>query len=155
MQLGQLHAIPALAPQDITSTTTASDIIDAGEGHEIEFDVYFGVITGDTATLTLEECDDISASNSSAIAFNYQKSSATGTDSMGAVAAATTSGITIAATDDNKMVRVYVDPSALSSGYPYVRVNVAPGGSMSACLVSVVAVVRPRYPQEQPASMVD
>jgi len=74
---------------------------------------------------------------------------------MGALAAATTSGVTFAATDDDKLLRCYIDPAALSSGYPYVRAKVTPGGSMSACLVSVVALIRDRYPQEVPISAVD
>jgi len=154
-KLQEVHVVPALAPADITTSTTYTDVIGAKEAHEVEIDVIFGAITGDTVTLTVEECDDTTPSNSSAIAFNYQKSSAVGTDSMGAVTAATTSGITIAATDDNKVVRVFVDPAALSSGYPYVRVSLAPGGSMSACVVGAIALLRDRYPQEVPVSSVD
>jgi len=155
MQLDQNHVIPVISPVDTGSSAVNSDVVDAGEASELEFIVYFGAITGDTVAVTLEECDNTTPSNSTAITFNYQKSSATGTDSMGAVAAATTSGVTFSATDDNKILRIYVDPSALTDGYPYVRAVVTPGGSMSACLVSAIAIARPRYPQEQPKSMVD
>jgi hypothetical protein len=154
-RLQAIHLVPALAPADITTTTTYTDVMGLKEAHEIEIDVLFGAITGDAVTLTVEECDDTTPSNSSAIAFNYQMSSAMGTDNLGAVTAATTSGITVAASDDNKVVRVFVDPSVLSSGYPYVRVKLDPGASMTACVVGAVALLRDRYPQEVPVSAVD
>jgi hypothetical protein len=150
-----IHVVPALEPQDITSTTTYSDIIGLKEYFGVEFLVYFGNIAGDTIAMTVEECDDISASNTTAIAFSYRESSATGTDSMGARADATTSGVTVAATDDDKVFLVDVDASELSDGYPYVRVKLDPGGSASAVLIGVIALLLPRYPQASQLSAVD
>ena len=155
MNLGQLHQIPSLAPVDQANGALQSDVVDAGEANEIEFDVMFGVITGDVVTITIEECNNNTPSLTTAIAFNYQKSSAVGTDVMGAVTAATSSGVELAASDDGKMVRCYVDPKALTDGRPYVRAVVTPGGSMSVCLVAINTLVRPRYPQEVPGSLVD
>jgi hypothetical protein len=154
-KLAELHLVPGLAPIDQAATAKQSDVIGVKEGHEIEFDILFGVITGDSVVVTIEECDDTTPTNSTAIAFRYQKSSAVGTDAMGAVTAATSSGVTIAATDDNKVLRCFVDPSALSSGYPYVRAVVTPGASMTVCLVAILAIIRDRYPQEVPISAVD
>jgi len=151
----RIHIVPAIAPADITTTTTYTDIIGLKEYHHVEFVIVFGAITGDTIALTVEECDDISASNTTAIAFRYRKSSAVGTDSMGALTAGASTGITIAATDDNKVVLVDVDSSELSSGYPYVRVKLDPGGSMSALLVGAIAILYPRYAQASQISAVD
>lgn len=154
-KLGDLHIVHCISPVDTTSNAANGDVVHAAEAHEVEFLVLFGTITGDDAVVTVEECDDTTPSNSSAIAFNYQKGAALGTDTMGAVTAATTSGVTMSATDDDKILRCYVDPATLSSGYPYLRVVVTPGGSMSACEVAAVAILRKRYPQEVPSSAVD
>ena len=156
MKYGQeIHVVPAIAPVDITTTTTYTDVIGLKEYEWVEFLISFGAITGDTVAMTVEVCDDASATNSTAIALMYRESSAVGTDSMGDVTAATTSGVTVAATDDNKVFLVDVNPASLSSGYPYVRVALDPGGSMSACLVSAVALLKPRYPQDTQISAVD
>ncbi|MHA1225271.1 MAG: hypothetical protein ACTSPV_00845 [Candidatus Hodarchaeales archaeon] len=155
MLLGEeIHVVPALAPADISSDTY-TDVIGFKEYHNIQILVMFGAITGDTVTLTVEECDDTTPSNSTAVAFKYRKSSAVGTDSMGAVSSATTSGITVSATDDNKVILVEVDPATLTRGYPYIRVKLAPGGSISACFVGAVAILVPRYPQTSQLSAVD
>ena len=151
----KIHVVPVISPVDTTSTTVNTDVVGLKEYHEAAFVIDFGVITGDTVVVTLEECDDTTPTNSTAIAFHYRKSSATGTDSMGDLTAATASGVTVAATDDNKLLIAYVDASELSEGYPYVRCVVDPGASMSACLVSAVALLTPRYKQATNLSAVD
>lgn len=154
-KLQEIHEVFCLAPVDIAAVATSGDIVGCKEGQELEFDVLLGVITGDTVVITVSECDDTTPTNSTAIAFNYQKSSAVGTDTEGAVTAATNAGVTFAATDDGKKLRCFVDPAALTSGYPYARVTVTPGGSMTVCLVAILALIRDRYPQEVPISAVD
>jgi len=150
-----VHVVPVLAPADITTSTTYTDVVGLKEYRRIQFHILFGAITGDTVALTVEECDDTTPTNSSAIAFKYRKSSAVGTDSMGALTDATTSGITVAATDDNKVIIVEVDARDLSDGYPYVRVALDPGSSMSACVVGATAILEPRYAQSSQLSAVD
>ena len=154
-KLQELHMVPLASPVDTAATTVSSDVIGVKEALEIELDVLFGTITGDTVVVTIEECDDTTPTNTTAIAFNYQKSSAVGTDTMGAVTAATTAGVTIAATDDDKLLRCFVDPDALTAGYPYLRVVANPGASASAVEIAIWAILRDRYPQEVPISAVD
>ena len=154
-KLQETHKVLGLAPVDIVAVATSSKIVGAKEGQEIEFDVTFGVITATTVVVTIEECDTIVPGTATAIAFKYQKSAVVGTDTMAAVATATTAGVTFAATDDNKFLRCFVDPAALSAGYPYARATVTPGGTMTVCLVSVMVDVRDRYPQAIPISAVD
>ena len=149
------HIVPVIAPVDTTSTTINSDVVGLKEYHGVEFLINFGVITGDTVVVTVEECDDTTPTTTTAITFHYRKSSAVGTDSMGSLTAATTSGVTIAATDDNKLLAIYVDGAQLSDGYPYIRFVADPGASMSACLISAVAVLKPRYEQDSQLSAVD
>jgi hypothetical protein len=150
-----LHVVGLTSPVDTASTTVNSDVVGVKEYHAIEFLVYFGTITGDTVAVTVEECDDIVPTNTTAIAFKYRKGSATGTDSMGAVTDATTSGVTIAATDDDKLLLIDVDPAALSAGRPYLRVVADPGASASAVEIAILAILKPRYAQNSQLSAVD
>lgn len=149
-----IHVVPLLAPIDITTSTTVSDVVNMARAHSIQFCVQFGVITDDTAVITVLECDDVSPSNSTAIAFSYRESSAVGTDSMGDRTAATSTGVTVAADDDGKAFYIDVDASELSDGYPYIQVSVDPGSSMSVCLMSISCMIDARYPQETQISAV-
>lgn len=143
------------SPVDTASTTVNSDVIGTKELVAIDFLVYFGTITGDTVAVTVEECDDITPTNSTAIAFTYRLGAAVGTDTDGSPTAATTSGVTIAATDDDKVLTISVDPAALTDGYPYLRVVADPGASASAVEIAIMAVARPRYASETNLSLVD
>ena len=156
MFVGQeVHVVPVIAPVDITTTTTNTIPVGVKEYEAIEFIILFGAITTDTAVLKVYECDDTTPTTSTAIAFKYRKTSAVGTDMTGALTAGTSSGITIAVTDDNKCVLVDVDPAALTSGYPYVKLSLDPGASMTVCVLSAIAILKPRYPQAVQISAVD
>ena len=155
MLLGQnIHIVPGIAPVDTTTTTVNTDVIGVKEYEAIEFVISFGAITGDTVVATLTESTSTTASGN-AIAGKYRLSSAVGTDTMGAVTTLTTSGVTIAAGDDNKVLLIDVEPAALTAGYPYVFVELNPGASMTVCVVSAVVLLKPRYPQAVGISAVD
>jgi hypothetical protein len=142
------HIVGLATPVDTTSTTVNSDVVNMGKFHGGEFLVYFGTITGDTVVVTVEECDDVTPTNSTAIAFNYRQSGVTGTsDAYGAITAATSSGVTISATDDDKILAISVDSSELSAGFPYLRIVADPGGSASAVEIAILCILDPRYPQ--------
>ena len=133
---GLLHYCFALAPQDINGGVN-TDIINTQLYDRIDFVILLGALAG-ASTLTVEECDDTTPSNNTAIAFDYKKTTTALGDTFGAVTAATSSGITIAGTDDNKTIVVMVRASELTDGYPFVRcVFSDPSG---ADFVSVVAV---------------
>jgi len=138
--------VPLTSPVDTTSTTVSSDVVSTQNAAAIDLLVYFGTITGDTVVVTVKECDDFTPSNSTAIAYKYRKGGATaGTDSDGAVTAATSSGITIAADDDDKILTISVDPNTLTAGYPNLQVIADPGGSASAVEIAIIAVIWPKY----------
>ncbi len=153
----QVHVVPLLAPVDAGSGTLQSDVVGVKEYLNIQFLVNFGVITGDEVVVTVEECDNVTPSNSTAIAFKYRKTSAVGTDLTGAITAVTVAatGATMSASDDGKMFLIDVDPAALTDGFPYLRVVANPGGSASVVLLSMLALLRPRYPQAVQISAVD
>ena len=149
-----VHVVPLLAPVDSAATTVNSDVVSLENYHNVQFIIPIGTISGDTIAVTVEECDDFTPSNSTAIAFSYRLSSAVGTDSIGTRTAATTAGVTIAATDDNKVLIIDVASDELTDGYPCVRVVLDPGANMSVFLVGAVAIMRPRYPQAAQISAV-
>lgn len=153
--LDENHVVPVLAPVDTAGVAIQTDVVGLKEYHQVRFILQFGVITGDSAVVTVEECDDTTPSNSTAIAFSGTLTSAVGTDLLGTRTATAATGWTIEATDDGKALIIDVDAAQLSAGYPYIRVVVTPGGSMTVCLLNAVAILRPRYAQAVPPSAVD
>ena len=149
------HVVGLASPVDSAGAAVTSDIVNVGKYHTVSLLVYMGTITGDIVTVTVEECDDVTPTNNTAIAFRYRESGATGTsDAFAAVAAATTSGVAAAATDDDHIFMIDIDGAELSDGYPYVRVVATPGGSASASEIAILAILRPRYAQENPPTAI-
>lgn len=149
----EFNIFPVLAPVDTNNTAVGTDVVDAGDNHWLTFCLQLGNLAGD-ATLTVEQCDNTTPSTAAAIAFSYRKSAAVGTNTLGALTASASTGITLAnATDDNKMVIVEIDPSQLDDGYPYVRLYVTPAAA--ATLVSCICIAKPRYVANTMNSAVD
>ncbi len=65
----QYHTVGLASTADSGGASVTSDIVNLGKYHSADFLIYFGTITGDTIAVTLEECDDVTPSNSTAIAF--------------------------------------------------------------------------------------
>ena len=98
----------------------ASDVIDMAPFKRLAFLVYRGAATGGTAapTYTVQACDDIVPSTTSAIPFYHRKDGA-------AVVAAAASGVQAAA-GSSKIDVIEVREDALApSGYRYVRLAIA------------------------------
>lgn len=147
------HVIPMLAPVDQAAVAKESDIVKLTYAKKVRFIVQFGVITGDAVVLTIVPCDDTTPSNTTtAITFAYRKSSAVGTDNMGAVA--TSAALSVSAGDDGKTVVIEVEGQDLPAGYPCCKCVATPGGSMSVCLVAMVAEVETMYPGDTQPSHV-
>ena len=153
------RAIPVLAPQDITTTATNSVFVSMKNAVHATFYVHFGSITAASAdqaiTVTLTAATSSATTSETAIAFNYRLSGAQATDTLGAITAATASGMAIATTDDNKVLLIDVDPRVLdatASDAAFVSVRVAPDAGASATLVSAICVVEQAYGQLTPLS---
>ena len=156
----EIQFVPVLAPVDAVAaakTTSYVNLAKVGMG-QVEFEFNFGVVTSTDSTgevvITIEANDvnDTSSSdnNEGAIAFNYRLSSAVGTDSMGALTAATSAGYALINTDDNKTVLVYVDPAVAAK--KYVRGVITPTAETTVCLVGANARFIPRKAQASQAS---
>lgn len=154
--LMNVHYIPALASIDSTTTVTEAmtDAIDVGELTALHFVVNMGAITGDTVVFKLYKDANTTTSGGTAIAFSYKLTSAVGTDTISAWTASASTGLTVTADDDNKVLIINVDP-ALCGEYPYVYLGIDPGASMTSFVYGVVAVCVPRYNQSIPPSAVN
>lgn len=150
--------IPVLAPADITETTTPTQFVKLHKSHWITFLLLVGNLAGDSVSITVEASETgVDSDTETALAFQYRKSDAVGTDSLGDVATATAAGISLdPAADDNKLLIIDVDPAAVQAAAPnakWVRVNISPNSSSTTnCVVSALAVVEPRYPSATESS---
>ena len=156
-----LHVVPVLAPADIVATDVGTEFVDMNLFHHVTFLIQFGAMTSDstdTATVTIEACPigTTTDGDEAAIAFSYRLSSAVATDSMGAITAATASGVAVTAADDSKLLIVDVDAEAVAAAVSntgrYVRAFITTNAEMASCLVGAIAVFEPRYPQNTGAS---
>lgn len=149
-----LKVLPILAPQNMTTSAVSSGEVWLREVQWVTFAVQFGAFTSDSTDVCVITVES-STSNSTAatdegIAFNYRLSSAVDTDSMGAITAATSDGVTIGATsDDNKMLIIDVDPAYVAgkdTDAEYLRVVLTPSADVAGLQVAAVAYLEPRYP---------
>ncbi len=145
-----LHFVKGLDPvADAFASTVYSDIIEvAGQG--IGFIIYKGVGTTGTSTITVEACDDISASNSTAVVFWYKR---VGTTDSGWTAATTAGFTTTAGSSDLYHIAVPADQIG-ETGYAYARLKAVESVD-SAVLGGILAYVYGGRFTPQPTSLVD
>ena len=118
----QVHYVPLLDPvADALAGTVVTDEINMSDASAVTFFVAWGVGATGTGTITVEACDDTSATNTSAIPFKYRRNSAT--DVWGALQNATTAGFTTTA-GSSQVYAIEVDANEMGdSGYKYVRLK--------------------------------
>jgi hypothetical protein len=156
---GQLmHFIPVLAPADITTSATNTNAVDLARCHRATFFVNFGAVSStsldQSVVVTVLASSVVTSGTGTAIAFNYRLSGAIGTDSWGAITAATSSGYApaAAATIENTTLLIDVDPAVALAGPGsldgrYVRVVITPTAGAVHVLVGALAELEPRYAQ--------
>jgi hypothetical protein len=119
-----IHWVQGLAPiaDAFAGATVNSDIVKCESGGAI-FLIYRGVGATGTSTVTVEACDNVTPSNTTAVPFIYREN--TSGDTWGDWTAATTAGWTTTA-GRNAIFEVYVDAAELAEeGYGYVRLDMA------------------------------
>jgi len=157
-----LKYVPVLAPQNITSTATGTNAVKLGGCHRLTYEVQFGSVTATSTdqnvVITVLASSVATTNTGTAIAFNYRVSGAVGTDTWGAITAATASGASIApATANNALVLIDIDPAVALNGPTsldgaYTELVITPDAGATATNVSVVAHIEPRYIQTSPVS---
>lgn len=116
-----IHWTNGLVPlADYIDTNRATDIIKCESGGAL-FLVYEGAGATGTATITIEACDNVTPSNTTAIPFIYR--AMTTADTWGAWTAATTAGFGTTA-GANHLYEIYADSAEMAEeGYGYVRLQ--------------------------------
>lgn len=148
------NIVPLKAPIDGAGTAFATPFVDLKNALHASFFAYFGVITATSAdqavVVTMEAATAAASGSEVAIAFKYRLSGATGANSWGAVTSAASTGVSVATTDDGKMLAVDIDPAALEAALAdarFVRMNVGIDAGGTVTLVAAWAELDPRYPQ--------
>ena len=138
-----IHIVNALPPDaDALAGTKTSDVINMKNFGHAEFVIQKGVGTTGTSTVTLLACDDVSPSNSQAIAFKYRK--CTSGDTFDALQDATASGFVTTA-GSNQMYRIEVDARALPDGYPYPQLKLVESVDDPVDAGVLAILTEPRY----------
>ena len=110
---------------DFADTSAVSDVVNAKNFHSTVFLVYWGVGTTGTATITVEACDDVTPTNTTAVPFYYRviTGALNAGDTAGTLTLATAAGFTTTA-GSHQCVVVEVNHEELGdTGYKYVRVK--------------------------------
>ena len=146
--LEQLHFVKGLdAVADAFAATVASDVVNTSLYDSVIFLLHKGVGTTGTSTLTVEACDDVVPTTTSAVPFWYK--AVTSGDTEGTLTAATASGFVTTA-GSSQLYPVEVNTAQLAaSGYKYVRLKAVESVD-SAVLGGIICIMgKPRYPQKQ------
>lgn len=111
------NIVPLKAPVDSGGTAYASPWVDLKSALHATFLVYFGNIAAASAdqsiTMTVEAATAAASGSEVAVAFKYRLSGATGANTWGTITSATSAGMSIATTDDNKCLLIDIDPADL------------------------------------------
>jgi len=116
------HLVKGLDPvANAFAGTVYSDIVSMSNHNIVQFVIYKGVGATGTSTITVEACDNVSASNVAAVPFRYQKIS-TG-DTAGADTAATTAGFATTAGSSQLYIITAEAEALAASGYEFIRLK--------------------------------
>lgn len=133
----ECHVINILPPQSISGAAT-SDVFSVKDCSHVTIIVQAGSTNADAGNITIEECDDFTPTNDTAIAFAYYAEETAAGDTLGSRAAATVTGIDVSG-NDNLTYIIEIDVEELTEGYEKLILKwSAPGG---ATLVSAVAIL--------------
>lgn len=148
----QLHVVNILPPQAITDAVVSGVFSLKNHAHATII-VTCGSTNADAGNITIEECDDFTPTNDTAIGFIYYKEETAGGDTLsGKQTAEAATGIDVSG-NDNITYIIEIDASELSAGYPNLCLKwSAPGG---ATYVSAVAILSgSRYAEDQSATAI-
>jgi len=137
----QCHVINILSPQDV-DTGKSSKVFSLENYAHATVIVTFGSTNADAGNLTVEECDDFTPTNDTAIGFAYYKEETDSGDTLSAKQTATTSGIDVSANDNTTYV-IEIDASELSAGYPGLYLKWSdPGGATFSSAIAILSGAR-------------
>jgi hypothetical protein len=136
------HVVNIIPPVDINGTGKSSDVFSLENYNRCSIILQMGV-TGCPVTVTVQECDDFTPANSTAIAFSVYKEETALGDTLGSRTAVTSAGFSTSA-NDNIFYVIEIEAAELSDGYPCVRLVLSDPGVST--IVSAAAILSsPRY----------
>jgi hypothetical protein len=153
MNLAQdVHIVPIRVTTTDTSTFS-TPCINMKLYDKVEFIVHLGTCSGDSFVVTVAQSTATTMTGSHAIAARYRMAAAAGTDTMGAVTALASTGMTLTyGTFTLTTVIIDVDSSDLTTeDHPYVGLTFTDPGSASA-INTIFALCWPKYPKETNAN---
>lgn len=151
----QCHVVNLIPPVDIDTGggLAASEIFSMENYAHATIIVNVSTADADAGNITVEECDDFTPTNDTAIDFYYYAETTALGDTLGArTKAVAATGIDVSA-NDNCLYVIELDASELSEGYPCVVVKWSnPGGSTIASAVAILS--GSRYAGDQSATAI-
>ena len=147
----QIHIVPVLFEAN-KATGVVAKFINMKLFHKVEFIVSFGTMGTADYTVKYQASAAVAGTSATDLAFQYRKSAAAGTDTMGAVTdVAAESTFTAAYLTDSTMLFITDFESAeLTAALPYVGVYLGRGSNATA-QISIIALCWPRYAQATPS----
>jgi len=134
----QFHVVNILPPQDVAAGVS-SDVFSMKNYSHATIIVTAGSTNADAGNVTIEECDDFTPTNDTAIPFAYYAETTAAGDTLGArTAAAANTGIDVSANDNITYV-IEIDASELSDGFPNLILKWSACGG--ATLGSAIAIL--------------
>ena len=137
-----MHVVNILPPQDVAAGVS-SDVFSMKNYSHATIIVQAGSTNADAGNVTIEECDNFTPSNDTAIDFSYYAETTAAGDTLGArTAAAAASGIDVSANDNITYV-IEIDAAQLSDGFPNLILKwSACGGATIASAVAILSGAR-------------
>lgn len=143
----EIHIVPVYFAAN-PATGVVADFINMGKFHKVEFIISFGTMGTESYTVKMQASAAQAGGAATDLAFQYRKTAAMGTDTMGAVTdVAAESTFTATYTTDSTMLFIVdIQSDELTAAKPYVGVYLTRGASATA-QVQITALCWPRYPQ--------
>jgi hypothetical protein len=131
------HVVNILPPIDITGGATGDVFSMENYGHATII-VQIGVSAAAFTKILVNECTSLAAAGATAIAFNYYAETTAAGDTLSALTAATSAGVTPSANDTIFYV-IELDASELSDGSNFVQLQLTNG--TNSVIASAVAIL--------------
>ena len=143
----QIHIVPVLFEAN-KATGVVAKFINMKLYHKVEFILSFGTMGTADYTVKYQASAVTAGTTATDLAFQYRKSAAAGTATMGAVTdVAAASTFTAAyATDSTMLFITDFESAELTADLPYVGLYLTRGSSATA-QINLIALCWPRYPQ--------
>lgn len=155
LDFGDRHPVRGLAySADVFAGTVNTDVVNMKNSHQAEFVINVELGSTGTSVITVEACDDVVPTTTTAVPFYVQKY--TGTDDVpGAVTAVAAAGFTLTAAAAAQIYRVVVDAAQLANlGRGYVRMHAVEGVNDPIAGSVMIWLSQARYKDAIPASAI-